>query len=115
MIQKRAAFSDLEQHTDFIERHIGPAETDRSAMLASLGFESMDAFIKKVIPGAILSTAALNLDDARSEPEVLEALHQIASKNQVFQSYIGMGYYNCHTPTVILRNLRRSAICARMV
>jgi glycine dehydrogenase len=105
MIQKRAAFSDLEQHTDFIERHIGPAETDRSEMLASLGFESMDAFIKKVIPGAILSNAALNLDEARSEPEVLEALHRIASKNQVFKSYIGMGYYNCHTPTVILRNL----------
>jgi glycine dehydrogenase len=105
MIQKRAAFSDLEQHTDFIERHIGPAETDRSEMLATLGFDSMDAFIRKVVPGAILSTAALNLDDARSEPEVLEALHRIASKNQVFKSYIGMGYYNCHTPTVILRNL----------
>ena len=53
MVQKRAAFSALEQHTDFIERHIGPADADRSDMLAALGFDSMDAFIRKVVPGAI--------------------------------------------------------------
>ncbi|MGH8808670.1 MAG: aminomethyl-transferring glycine dehydrogenase, partial [Noviherbaspirillum sp.] len=84
---------------------IGPGEADKTAMLAALGFESMDAFIKKVVPGAILTNEALKLGDARSEPEVLDELHKIASKNQVFKSYIGMGYYNTHTPTVILRNL----------
>ena len=105
MIQKRAAFEELQQRTDFIDRHLGPAETDQKAMLATLGFESMDAFIKKVVPGAILSHEALPLDDARSEPEVLDELHKIASRNQLFKSYIGMGYYNTHTPTVILRNL----------
>jgi glycine dehydrogenase len=105
MVQKRAAFDDLQQHTDFIDRHIGPGEADRKAMLATLGFESMDAFIKKVIPDAIHSEAPLNLDGARSEPEVLDELQKIASKNKVFKSYIGMGYYNTYTPTVILRNL----------
>jgi len=105
MVQKRAAFEDLQQRSDFIERHIGPGETDRKAMLEMLGFESMDAFINKVVPGAILTNEALHLGDARSEPEVLDELHKIALKNQIFKSYIGMGYYNTHTPTVILRNL----------
>ncbi|OWW19360.1 aminomethyl-transferring glycine dehydrogenase [Noviherbaspirillum denitrificans] len=105
MVQKRAAFEDLQQHTDFIDRHIGPGEGDRKAMLETLGFESMDAFIRKVIPDAIHSETPLNLDGARSEPEVLDELQKIASKNKVFKSYIGMGYYNTYTPTVILRNL----------
>ncbi|HJV73920.1 MAG TPA: aminomethyl-transferring glycine dehydrogenase [Noviherbaspirillum sp.] len=105
MVQKRAAFEDLQQHTDFIDRHIGPGEADRKAMLATLGFDSMDAFIKKVVPSAILSNEALTLGEARTEPEVLDELQKIASRNQLFKSYIGMGYYNCHTPNVILRNL----------
>ena len=105
MVQKRAAFEDLQQHTDFIDRHIGPAEADRKAMLAMLGFDSMDAFIKKVVPGSILSHDGLELGEARNEPEVLDELQKIASKNQLFKSWIGMGYYNTHTPNVILRNL----------
>ncbi|HJV87050.1 MAG TPA: aminomethyl-transferring glycine dehydrogenase [Noviherbaspirillum sp.] len=105
MIQKRAAFEDLQQRTDFIDRHIGPGEDDRKAMLAALGFESMDAFISKVVPGSILMNEELNLGDARTEAEVLDELQKIASKNKVFKSFIGMGYYNTHTPTVILRNL----------
>jgi glycine dehydrogenase len=74
-------------------------------MLAALGFDSMDAFIRKVIPAEILSTQPLKLKSALSEAETLESLRRIAAKNQLFKSYIGMGYYNCHTPTVILRNL----------
>jgi len=105
MNQKRVAFADLQQHTDFIGRHIGPNQADQKTMLAALGFDSMDAFIKKVVPAAILSSQPLALGDTRTEPEVLDELHQIASKNKVFKSYIGMGYYDCHTPTVILRNL----------
>ena len=105
MVQKRAAFEELEQHADFIDRHIGPGESDRKAMLAQLGFESMDTFINKVVPAAILKKDELPLGAARSEPEVLDELRKIASKNQLFKSYIGMGYYNTHTPAVILRNL----------
>src|SRR5438445_10979623 len=105
MAQTRPAFEDLLQHTDFVGRHIGPGEADQQKMLAALGYESIDALIKNVVPAAILSDAPLNLGGALNEVETLEALRNIASKNQVFKSYIGMGYYNTHTPTVILRNL----------
>ena len=105
MDQGRPNLADLEQHADFIDRHIGPGESDRRAMLAGLGFDSMDAFIDKVVPASILTREPLQIGTACSEAEVLEQLRAIASKNQVFTSYIGMGYYNCHTPTVILRNL----------
>jgi glycine dehydrogenase len=105
MVQKRAAFEALQQRADFIERHIGPADADKKQMLETLGFDSMEAFIGKVVPSTILSGQPLQLDGARSEPEVLDELHRIASKNKVFKSYIGTGYYNTHTPPVILRNL----------
>ncbi|HVL77535.1 MAG TPA: aminomethyl-transferring glycine dehydrogenase, partial [Noviherbaspirillum sp.] len=105
MVQKRAALHELEQHTDFIERHIGPDAQERRAMLAELGFESMDAFISRVIPASIVRDDALALGEAKSEPEVLDELRRIASKNKVYKSFIGMGYYDTHTPPVILRNL----------
>src|SRR3569623_343274 len=105
MIRKRVAFEDLRQHTDFIGRHIGPPENEQRAMLAALGVDSTEALIRQVVPAAILANNTLAIDEARSEPEVLEKLRQIAARNQVFKSYIGMGYYDCHTPTVILRNL----------
>ncbi|GIZ51134.1 aminomethyl-transferring glycine dehydrogenase [Noviherbaspirillum aridicola] len=105
MVQKRAAFDTLQQHADFIERHIGPADADQQAMLEMLGFSSMEAFIGKVVPGTILKHEPLALGSPRNEPEVLEELREIASRNKVFKSFIGMGYYNTHTPPVILRNL----------
>ena len=101
----RPSFENLQQHTAFISRHIGPDEREQQAMLAVLGLDSMDALIRRVIPAEILSTQPLMLNSARNEPETLAMLRQIANKNQLFKSYIGMGYYNCHTPTVILRNL----------
>ncbi|WP_151635040.1 aminomethyl-transferring glycine dehydrogenase [Noviherbaspirillum aerium] len=105
MAENRVAFEELEQHADFIERHIGPSDADQQTMLAELGFDSMESFIGKVVPQAILSHQPLALENAQSEPEVLDALRRIASQNKVFKSFIGMGYYNTHTPTVILRNL----------
>ena len=105
MIQKRAAFEDLQQRSDFVGRHIGPAQADKKTMLAALGFESMDAFIRKVIPASILNDQALELGEPHGEQEVLAQLREIASKNKVYKSFIGMGYHNTHTPPVILRNL----------
>ncbi|AIY41772.1 Glycine dehydrogenase [decarboxylating] (glycine cleavage system P protein) [Collimonas arenae] len=105
MTQSRPALEDLAQHADFIERHIGPDHTQQKAMLTMLGFDSIEALINKVVPSAILERNRLALGAPRSEAETLAALRQIASKNQLFKSHIGMGYYNCHTPTVILRNL----------
>ena len=94
-----------QQNSEFISRHIGTSTNDIQFMLNELGFATMDDFIRQVIPASILSDQALQLGHATSEPEVLRELRAIAEQNQVVKSYIGMGYYNTHTPNVILRNL----------
>ena len=90
---------------DFVSRHIGPNAENRQTMLATLGVDSLQALIKEVVPSAILSDAPLDLEPNCTEQQALEAIRAIADKNQIFTSYIGQGYYNCHTPKVILRNL----------
>jgi glycine dehydrogenase len=98
----------LEVHDAFAERHIGPDAADQQKMLEALGFASRAALIDAVIPQTIRRTEPLPLGPfARpsSEAEALAALRELADKNQVFRSYIGQGYYNAHTPTVILRNV----------
>ncbi|MFC0402561.1 aminomethyl-transferring glycine dehydrogenase [Paraburkholderia rhizosphaerae] len=98
----------LEVHDAFAERHIGPDAADQRAMLDALGFASRAALIDAVIPKAIRRTDALPLGpfaEPKSEAEALAALRELADKNQVFRSYIGQGYYNAHTPAVILRNV----------
>ncbi|KAA0073409.1 glycine dehydrogenase (aminomethyl-transferring) [Paraburkholderia sp. T12-10] len=98
----------LEVHDAFAERHIGPDAADQRTMLDALGFESRAALIDAVIPRAIRRTDALPLGpfaEPRSEAEALALLRQLADKNEVFRSYIGQGYYNTHTPAVILRNV----------
>ena len=74
-------------------------------MLAALGYESLDAFIDAVVPETIRFRNTLATGPARSEPEVLAALKRMASRNTLFRSHIGMGYYGTHTPGVILRNI----------
>jgi len=101
----RRPLSALEPSGEFIPRHIGPSVAEQSKMLAALGFDSMDAFIQSVVPAGIRSSAPLALDPPRSEAQVLADLRQIAARNQVFRSFLGMGYYDTHTPTVILRNV----------
>ncbi len=70
-----------------------------------LGYASLEALIDEAVPSQIRLRRPLQLPAARSEHEVLAALKDIASQNQVFRSYIGMGYYDCITPPVIQRNL----------
>jgi glycine dehydrogenase len=74
-------------------------------MLHLLGYPSLEALIDEAVPSQIRLRRPLQLPAARSEYEVLAALKDIASQNQVFRSYIGMGYYDCITPPVIQRNL----------
>ena len=105
LLQTRRAFEELEQREDFSRRHLGPDAADQAAMLATLGLESMDALIDAVVPPAIRSTEPLAVAAARTEAEILSELRRIAERNQVFKSYIGMGYCDCHTPPVILRNI----------
>src|SRR5437773_1368284 len=88
----------------FQDRHIGPSREDQSAMLATLGYESLDAFIDAVVP-ADIRLRQLRTPDAKTEQEAHEELRLLAAQNQVFRSYLGMGYHDCVTPTVIQRNV----------
>src|ERR1035441_8903607 len=93
-------------HPDrFVRRHIGPRPADAGEMLKQLGYASLDAMIDAAVPKQIRLARPLQLPAARSEHEVLAALKEIASQNQVCRSYIGMGYYDCITPAVIQRNV----------
>jgi len=74
-------------------------------MLETVGFASLEALTSQAVPSAIQFSGALDLPAGRSEPEVLAALRKIAAQNQVFRSYVGMGYYDCVTPAVIQRNI----------
>ncbi len=74
-------------------------------MLDTLGYATLDAFIDAVVPEPIRLRTPLNLPDGHTEARVLERMRQVAAKNQVFRSYIGMGYSNCLVPTVIQRNI----------
>ena len=99
------SLNELEQHSDFTRRHIGPDPNDQQVMLATLGLDSLDALADKVIPSAIRSQTPLELDDCQTEQQALRNLQVLAAQNKVFKSWIGMGYANCFTPTVILRNV----------
>jgi glycine dehydrogenase len=89
----------------FRERHIGSSPAQVQQMLDLLGFESLDALIDKTVPQAIKLNRSLQLPSERSEYAALAQLKEIASKNQVFRSFIGMGYHDCITPPVIQRNI----------
>ncbi|MBJ7262447.1 MAG: aminomethyl-transferring glycine dehydrogenase [Burkholderiaceae bacterium] len=95
----------LDTHSDFIGRHIGPAGSDLDHMLTTVGAASLAALIDEVVPPRIRQEGPLALPAARSEPDVLAELKQIAGRNKVFRNYIGQGYYGTHTPNVILRNV----------
>ena len=89
----------------FQSRHIGPDADDTAAMLKAVGATSLDALIDEAIPARIRLTAPLNLPDGQSEHHFLKALRALAVRNQIARSFIGYGYYDTVTPSVILRNV----------
>nr|WP_202895788.1 aminomethyl-transferring glycine dehydrogenase [Iningainema tapete] len=91
--------------SSFKERHIGPSSDDVKLMLEVLGYTNLDELIDQTVPQAIRLDRPLNLPPAETEYAALFKLKEIASKNQVFRSFIGMGYYDCITPPVIGRNI----------
>ena len=97
--------TDLTTQNEFIARHIGPREADTAEMLATLGYESLDALTASVIPESIKGTSILGQTPGLSEADALAKIKVIASKNQQFKTYIGQGYHGTHTPSAILRNL----------
>ncbi|ELS05542.1 glycine dehydrogenase, decarboxylating [Xenococcus sp. PCC 7305] len=96
---------ELLKTDSFQNRHIGPNEAEIAQMLKSLGLADLDDLIDKTVPGTIRLKNDLQLPTALSESAALAKLKAIASKNQVYRSFIGMGYSNCLTPPVILRNI----------
>ncbi|XP_048662732.1 glycine dehydrogenase (decarboxylating), mitochondrial [Marmota marmota marmota] len=95
----------LPRHDDFARRHIGPGDKDQREMLQALGLASIDELIEKTVPASIRLKRPLKMEDPICENEILATLRAISSKNQIWRSYIGMGYYNCSVPQTILRNL----------
>ena len=89
----------------FQSRHIGPDAIEREAMLEALGAASLDTLIDQTIPAGIRLRTPMTLPPPESEAQYLRRLRQVAAKNRVARSYIGMGYYDCVTPAVILRNV----------
>jgi len=89
----------------FAARHIVPSAEERRAMLDVIGVPSLDALIDESLPAGIRLRAPLDLPDGISEHRYLRELREAASRNQVFTSYIGLGYYGCVTPPVIVRNV----------
>src|SRR5665648_372237 len=89
----------------FVDRHIGPRPDDVARMLERIGAPSLDALIDQAVPAAIRTGRPLDLPPARSEAEVLAALHAIADRNTVLTSMIGLGYHGTYTPAVIRRNV----------
>jgi len=89
----------------FKSRHIGPDEAERDAMLKVVRAASLDALIDEAIPTRIRLSAPLDLPEGQSEHRYLRDLRRVAARNQIFRSYIGLGYYGCITPSVILRNV----------
>src|SRR5690349_5734249 len=89
----------------FADRHIGPRLEDVQVMLKDLGFSSFDEFIKATVPARIRLDRPLDLARGRTEAQSLGDLKKIALQNDIWRSFIGMGYSNTFTPGVIQRNI----------
>ena len=94
-----------QQSAEFKKRHIGPNETDTQQMLQTIGVGSMAELISNTVPAAIRMQKPLNIPPAIGENEYLQLIKEMSVKNKVFKTYIGQGYYDTITPSVILRNV----------
>ncbi len=97
--------SKFEFHDKFIDRHIGPGESEIKEMLKTVGVNTLDELIEQTIPKEIRLDDKLELPEALSEFEYLEKIKKIASKNKIFKSYQGLGYYPTILPKAIQRNI----------
>jgi len=93
------------QDSEFRHRHIGPGANDTRAMLQTIGVGSLEELINKTVPASIRMQHALNLPEAISENEYLKLVKEMSLKNKTYKNYIGQGYYDTITPSVILRNV----------
>ena len=101
----RPSLADLEHAVPFSRRHIGPGADEQAAMLEMLGYASLDALEEAAVPGAIRMREAIDVPPAATEIEVLAELREIGERNRVMTQMIGLGYYDTHTPQVVLRKI----------
>jgi len=90
---------------NFASRHIGVSHQELPSVLSAISSESIDQLILETIPSALFSKNPLAIGEAMSEQEYLQHIAKLGSQNKPFKSYIGMGYYDTITPSVILRNI----------
>ena len=100
-----APLSELRHDHAFLARHIGPTAGEQTEMLATLGYDSLDALTKAAVPATIRSSAGLALGAPTGEENALADLRRIAEQNKVMRNLIGRGYHDCHVPAVIQRNV----------
>jgi glycine dehydrogenase len=96
---------NFNSHDIFINRHLGSNEAEIKQMLQTVKADSIDTLIKQTVPDAIRLQKPLDIPAPKTEQEFLAEFKQIASKNKIYKSFIGQGYYDTFTPTVILRNI----------
>ncbi|MEB7447233.1 aminomethyl-transferring glycine dehydrogenase [Arthrobacter koreensis] len=89
----------------FVDRHIGARASETDAMLKAVGYDTLENLVDTAVPAAIRQDAPLVLNAPRSEQETLAELRRIAAKNKTAVQMIGQGYFDTHTPPVILRNV----------
>ncbi|EKN5162042.1 aminomethyl-transferring glycine dehydrogenase [Yersinia enterocolitica] len=97
--------SQLEHNDAFIQRHIGSSAEQQQQMLAAVGANSLSTLIQQIVPADIQLPSPPPVGEAATEHQALAELKGIASQNQRYKSYIGMGYSPVLTPPVILRNM----------
>ncbi len=100
-----AELAELEAADSFVHRHIGPSESELTAMLGVVGAATLDDLAGKAVPQSIRSNAPLDLPEPVDEAGAMAELRQFAAQNVVKKSLIGMGYHGTITPPVILRNV----------
>lgn len=97
---------DLLNPTDhFVDRHIGPRAAEIEAMLKVVGAASLEDLIDQTVPAKIRLQSPLALEPPRTEGQILTELRELASRNKLYRSFIGMGYYDCIMPPVVMRNI----------
>src|SRR5262245_60684110 len=101
VLERPSAATLLAPNDSFARRHLGPSEADVAEMLKLIGAPSLDTLIDETVPSSIRLREPLRLPEGRGESETLNELRSLALRNQIFRSFLGMGYSNCLTPPVI--------------
>jgi glycine dehydrogenase len=96
---------NLTNRKKFAKRHIGVSDSQLQNLLSTIGVQSLEQLMDETVPDTIRNNAELNLPQEKSEYVFLNEFRQLAAKNKIFKSFIGLGYYDCITPNVITRNI----------